>query len=211
MTVRVNYIGDSTVRRIDRSVILGLGLSDPGRDLVWNRANGLELDVPNDVAAFLFAFAGEFVSDDNLNFGDAVNTAFSGRMLGAAEVQYFQTNSTSTLAPLFGAQVEVESSGRLLEVKFSIPSQNSTPGQGAQWTVSESIDGAAATTIDIDFPFDGGSSAANLPIRRLLTTTRMPPPQKLVVYKVTFARFTAGVAAAGVAATIPATLSVVEL
>lgn len=209
--MRLNYIGNSDIREVKRADMLARGLSDPGRDLIWTKANGYELDVPNDVAAFLLAFFGDFVTDDALDFGTTLNDAFGGRLAGVAELQFAQSNSTSTLASLFGCQVEVEAVGRPFRVAFSIPSQNSTAGQGAQWIVQESLDGGQSwTTVDSDFPFDGGSTAANLPIRRMLECTRIPPPG-LVIYRLQFARFTSGVGTAGCSAVSPGTLSVTEL
>lgn len=209
--MRVNYIGTSDVREVKRTTILALGLSDPGQDLIWNKANGYEREIPSDIGAYLLASSGEFLTDEQMDFGEVLASSFGGRLLGIAELQFAQTNSTSTLANLFGAQVEVEATGRPLRVAFSIASENSVAGQGAQWMVRESVDGGANySIIDSDFPFDGGSTAANLPIRRMLESTRIPSPG-LVIYNVQFARFTSGVGMAFASTTLPCTLSVTEL
>lgn len=208
MTMRVNYIGSDDFRIVRRTDMVSRGLSDPGQDLVWSKLNSYELDLPNDVAAFLLAYSGEFADDDSLSFGAAVREAFSGRLLGVAELQLAQTNATSTMALIPGAQVEVECSGKPLRVAFDFPSSNSTTGQGGNYLMEESLDGVTFASINTALAFAG--SIANLVMLYSIMATRTPAAG-LVVYRMKFARFTSGTVSCGSSTGIPATLSVTEL
>lgn len=72
MSARINYIGNSQIRKIKQATLVGLGLSDPGADLVWNQANGFSQVVNNDIAVFLLA-QGDFAHFDGLNYGPAAS------------------------------------------------------------------------------------------------------------------------------------------
>lgn len=66
----INYVGEGDVREISRASIIAAGLPDPGVDLVWNHANGFELNVADQVAAYLLAADTSFQDDAGLDFGD---------------------------------------------------------------------------------------------------------------------------------------------
>lgn len=214
--MRLNYIGNSDIREVLRADMIARGLSDPGRDLRWTRANSYELDVPNDVGAFLLSF-GDFATDSELSFGENLIDAFGGRLLGVAELQWAQTTTAAGGSPatIFGAQVEIEATGKPIRVSWDGPSQNSTAGQGVQFFLYETID-EVATLIYTMFPFRGSSATggaiqdANLAIALSMSRIRIPK-RGLVVYNMKFARFTSGTGAVGAAPTLPATLSVTEL
>lgn len=86
MTARINYLGTADVRVITRADILAHGLSDPGADLIWNKSNGFQRNVSNDIGLFLVA-QGDFMSADAANYGQALSVlGGSGQVLGSARV-----------------------------------------------------------------------------------------------------------------------------
>lgn len=79
----VEYTGQADVRVITAATLAAAGISSP--DLVWNKANGYEVDVDDLTAAFLLAADNTFKVDSNLTFGGLVYGADKGRFesLGA--------------------------------------------------------------------------------------------------------------------------------
>lgn len=178
------------------------GLSDPGQNMIWSKLNSYELDVPNDVAAFLLSNDGDFQSDDGLDFGEVINDAFGGRLLGVAELQQAFANATSTATTVPGFQIEVEAIGKPIKVDFSGLINNTATSQGTAVTLLE--DG---TAIGLAFPIAavvGQSMYLNMSATRI-------PQSGLHVYSVQIARYTSGTSSLLGGATLPATLTATEL
>lgn len=203
MTLRINYLGSADRRVIERLDLMGRGLTDPGADLVWSRANSYEQVVPNDVGAFLLA-QGEFATDDNLDYGDALADAIGGRLLGVAIVEYNVTTTASGASPIVipGMQVEIEAAGRPLKVELSALFNNATAAQGCQVFLRE--DGV---NIQMGFPIQQAAGIGEM----LTTQVSRQPAAGLHIYSVHLGRFTSGTAGVVGAETIPATLMVTEL
>lgn len=101
MTIRVKYVGTDDARVIERKTLLEKGLSDHGEDLVWDRYNNFQLDLPNSFGMFLLS-QGDFRIEEGFRFGDFIadspRKAQVSAQAGAVQGAWSDVDASSDIA-----------------------------------------------------------------------------------------------------------------
>lgn len=109
MTMTIEYVGPADVRTVRRVDLVEAGLSDPGVDLTWNRANNYEVNVSDATGVWLMVSDTGFRAESGVTpAGIIAENAAGGKQIAYAASSLSQVIPTGTTADITGLTIDFD-------------------------------------------------------------------------------------------------------